>query len=141
MEIEISNLIESIGAQAFSFCKLLEPFSLPPLVKSIEENTFYYCKKLSSFIIPKNTSLSSIESQAFGICHILNSFTIPKDIYHIGDFAFHQCYKLNNFTYLGFKEPQISNNSFSEFINLKEIYVNESYRNDYFGNIKVKIIG
>ncbi len=55
-----------IGVSAFSGCKSLTTFKLPPLLKTIKERTFSGCTSLSKVEFPP--SLENIEAWAFDGC-------------------------------------------------------------------------
>ena len=66
----ISDSIESIGDEAFSFCKKISPV--------ISEN------------------ITSIGREALSFCKGLTSITIPKSVKHIGEAAFSDCVNLKS---------------------------------------------
>lgn len=84
--------LESIGKDAFHWCKVLEEIELPSSVKTIGESAFEKCESLGSITLPEG--VSGIAQYTFEGCINLNTVSIPSTAANIGYRAFYQCYQL-----------------------------------------------
>lgn len=84
--------LESIGKDAFHWCKVLEEIELPSSVKTIGESAFEKCESLGSIVLPEG--VSGIAQYTFEGCINLNTVSIPSTAANIGYRAFYQCYQL-----------------------------------------------
>ena len=84
--------LESIGKDAFHWCKVLEEIELPSSVKTIGESAFEKCESLGSIVLPEG--VSEIAQYTFEGCINLNTVSIPSTAANIGYRAFYQCYQL-----------------------------------------------
>ena len=84
--------LESIGKDAFHWCKVLEEIELPSSVKTIGESAFEKCESLGSITLPEG--VSGIEQYTFEGCTNLTTVSIPSTAANIGYRAFYQCYQL-----------------------------------------------
>lgn len=84
--------LESIGKDAFHWCKVLEEIELPSSVKTIGESAFEKCESLGSIVLPEG--VSGIAQYTFEGCINLNTVSIPSTAVNIGYRAFYQCYQL-----------------------------------------------
>ncbi len=74
--VNISNLVTTIGANAFSGCTGLTSIQIPNSIISIEKFAFFNCTGLTSILIP--SSVSSIGSYVYNECirsHVFNGCT------------------------------------------------------------------
>lgn len=84
--------LESIGKDAFHWCKVLEEIELPSSVKTIGESAFENCESLVSITLPEG--VSGIAQYTFEGCKNLTTVSIPSTAANIGYRAFYQCYQL-----------------------------------------------
>ena len=102
----ISDNVNSIGDDAFNFCRNLSSINIPYGVTDIGSSAFSNCNNLSSITIPntvttigiyvfENSGLSNITiensiigSSMFSSCGNLSSVTIPNTVTTIGNDAF-----------------------------------------------------
>ena len=81
--------VESIGDNAFSYCKGLTSIEIPEGSTSIGDYAFSNCTGLISITIP--ASVESIGDYALYGCSGLTSIEIPASVKSIGDYAFSRC--------------------------------------------------
>ena len=87
-EIEIPSTVVAIGEGVFSY-RDITSVVFPDGLESIGEDAFYYCKKLTSVELPE--SLTTIDDGAFAQCDALATAEIPSSVTYIGDNAFENC--------------------------------------------------
>ena len=88
--------VTSIGICAFSFSKSLTSVTIPEGVTDIGESAFSYCSGLTSVTIPKG--VSSIKSNTYTGCSSLMNVTIPNSVIRIESSAFKDCSSLTDVT-------------------------------------------
>ncbi len=119
-KVELSEGVETIGANAFWACSNLTEITLPPTITSIESGAFSdtgitsvnYPQNITS--IPANVftntklkefsvseKVTEIGDQAFMECGSLEKISIPKSVTYIGADAFKDC---RNLTIYGYKD-------------------------------------
>ena len=155
--ITIPNRVESIGKDAFKYCRSLESIDIPNSVTSIGEDafrecigitsvtigsgltniyegTFYYCTSLSSVTIGNN--VTSIGNSAFNSCSGLTSITIPDSVTSIGNSAFNSCSGLTSIT-IPDSVTSIGNDAFYYCTSIENVTIGSgvtSFGNDIFRN-------
>lgn len=77
--------VETIGKEAFAFCRELVSVYMPK-IRKIGNYTFYYCQKLIITSLP--STLEELEDGAFAGCTGLTITSIPETIKKIGAAAF-----------------------------------------------------
>lgn len=80
------SLLDSVGAQAFSNCPLLQSVNLPDSVTTLGEAVFAYDGNLKSANIP--SKVTDIPAKLFDGCINLTGATIPGSVMSIGERAF-----------------------------------------------------
>ena len=90
--IQLPADLESIPAEAFRACLVLEEVAIPEGVKSIGAQAFRDCRSLTDMRIPEG--VNRIGDAAFFDCENLTSVTIRSDMTRIGRLAFRGCKKL-----------------------------------------------
>ncbi|MCL2518417.1 MAG: leucine-rich repeat domain-containing protein [Oscillospiraceae bacterium] len=91
-EIIISDIVESIGAEAFQGCINLRSVKLPANLERIEKGTFAGCVMLKDIILPE--TLNFIDDFAFEGCLRLGELKIPASVGFIGHDVFMTCESL-----------------------------------------------
>ena len=91
-EVEIYDIVKSIGYDAFNGCVYLTGITIPDSVTEIGGWAFTVCASLTSITIPN--SVISIGNAAFMSCSSLTGITIPNSVTSIGEGAFEACNKL-----------------------------------------------
>eukprot|EP00980_Cylindrotheca_fusiformis_P006589 scaffold1389_cov122-Cylindrotheca_fusiformis.AAC.7 len=81
--------LQSIGADAFSGCELLEFIDVPPTVSAIGEGAFASCNVLKRIRLPP--TLKIIEKYLFFKCWWLEDIVIPDTVEQIREYAFTNC--------------------------------------------------
>lgn len=84
---------------SFYECRNLESIILPNILQTIGANSFSFCSNLTSISIPKG--VTNIGKEAFCDCYNLTSITIPDSVTSIGKSAFSSCYNLDYLLYEG----------------------------------------
>lgn len=69
--------VTTIGAGAFSHCKMLTSVAIPNSVTTIGEKAFSYCKMLPSVTIPP--SVTTIGKEAFKSCYSLENINVDSE--------------------------------------------------------------
>jgi BspA type Leucine rich repeat region (6 copies) len=92
--VTIPDSVNSIGEEAFYFCRSLASVTLGNGVTNMGIEAFYYCTSLSSLTI--SNGVTGIGDEAFMYCTSLASVTIPGSVNSIGDDAFSECTNLTN---------------------------------------------
>lgn len=91
-EIMITDEIEKIDDNMFSYCFNLTKINIPEEVKEIGKNAFAYCLNLESIAIPDSVEI--IDDNAFAYCFNLKNIIIHDNII-IKNNVFTNCFKLN----------------------------------------------
>eukprot|EP00041_Stephanoeca_diplocostata_P017529 m.355265 g.355265 ORF g.355265 m.355265 type:complete len:956 (+) comp20735_c1_seq2:219-3086(+) len=94
--LTISDLVTSIGANAFNGCSDFEYATLPNSVVKLGDRAFKNCQQLRSVELP--TALKRIGEATFYGCSRLHHIRIPSSVTYIGDQAFMQCGSLKYVT-------------------------------------------
>lgn len=94
--VQISKVVTSIGAYAFSGCSSLKSITISSHVTSIGAHAFVGCSRLTSISIP--SGVTSIGAYAFTNCSGFTSITIPDSVTSIGNSAFYGCNSLTSIT-------------------------------------------
>ena len=105
VDIELSNELIKIGADAFMNCKRLINVTIPNSVTSIGASAFQDCTSLKSITIPN--SVTFIYGGAFLNCSSLESITIPESVTVIDTSAFEECLSLTNMILLPNNPPAL----------------------------------
>ena len=95
-EIHLPSGINSIGQEAFQYCRNLETVTFGQDLKVISRGAFAGCLKLSGVVLPDG--LVTIGKEAFYQCESLSEITIPYSVSTIGASAFAECKNLSRFT-------------------------------------------
>ena len=90
----VSDLVDYIGDDVFSYCTSLKSIDIPNSVKWIGNFAFTACKSLQSITIP--SSVKEIGDYAFSGCDSLKSVIIPDSVEYIGYSAFYNCLSLKS---------------------------------------------
>ena len=93
--ITFNDGIKNIGIGAFSHVNSLTELEIPESIESIGRQAFYYCKGLTKVNI-KGNNLKSIGTDAFNQCLNLTDLRIPSSIEAIGMLAFNDVPLTNN---------------------------------------------
>lgn len=92
-KIENSQSIIAIGEYSFCDCYSLKEITLSKdFTGSIFKSAFSSCKSLKSFVVPPKASI--ISAYAFSFCDNLEIVKIPPNVFMIGSEAFFECPKL-----------------------------------------------
>lgn len=83
---EPGSRLESIGAEAFYFCKLLESIAIPDSVKTIGTSAFTSCTALETVILP--AALTELADNTFARCTSLRSVILQQGLSGIGKDVF-----------------------------------------------------
>ncbi len=92
-EYIIPNSVTTIGAYAFSYCKLTG-ITIPNSVTTIGAYAFSYCQSITGITIPD--SVTTIGDHAFARCSSLTTVTIGSSIQLIDQNAFFECWALES---------------------------------------------
>lgn len=96
-ELVIPEGVESIGANVFKECDLIENVVFPDTLTMIGQRAFAKCRKLKSIVVPD--SVKSIANYAFFQCDNLVSIKLPEYMDKLGDSAFSGCSHLQEVSY------------------------------------------
>ena len=116
--IVISSSVESIGANAFSFCRKLKTVEIPGSVIEIGRNAFYACYDLEEVVL--NEGLREIGSYAFQNDHSLDEITIPNSVTNIQSMAFDDMSSIRSVV-IGTGVGKIGNGAFGRCQNLTDV--------------------
>ena len=94
--VVLSEGIQEIKADAFSYYKNIKSITIPDSVTSIGDGAFYNCSGLTSVTI--GNGVTNIGKWAFSECTGLTSVTIPDSVTSIGYDAFYKCTGLTSIT-------------------------------------------
>ena len=149
-EYRIPEGITEIGDSAFKGQNSIKKLIIPASVETIGNNAFQYCRMLETVEFAENSALVSIGNYAFGQCFALNSVSLPANLLSIGNYAFYGDTSLkkivtpaattkfgtNVFAYSGLEEVTITNyknqsggtgaTMFSNCVNLKKVTLGEN---------------
>ena len=115
--------LESIGKDAFHWCKVLEEIELPSSVKTIGESAFEKCESLGSITLPEG--VSGIAQYTFEGCINLNTVSIPSTAANIGYRAFYQCSQLEEIV-IPEGVSSIETQAFLDCTRLSKVYLPKS---------------
>lgn len=115
--------LESIGKDAFHWCKVLEEIELPSSVKTIGESAFEKCESLGSITLPEG--VSGIAQDTFRECKNLTTVSIPSTAANIGQWAFRDCSQLEEIV-IPEGVSSIENQAFLDCTRLSKVYLPKS---------------
>lgn len=115
--------LESIGKDAFHWCKVLEEIELPSSVKTIGESAFEKCESLGSIVLPEG--VSGIAQYTFRGCKNLTTVSIPSTAANIGQWAFRDCSQLEEIV-IPEGVSSIENQAFLDCTRLSKVYLPKS---------------
>ena len=115
--------LESIGKDAFHWCKVLEEIELPSSVKTIGESAFEKCESLGSITLPEG--VSGIAQYTFRGCKNLTTVSIPSTAANIGQWAFRDCSQLEEIV-IPEGVSSIENQAFLDCTRLSKVYLPKS---------------
>ena len=118
-KIIIPDSVKSIGKSAFSRCGLTE-ITIPESVESIGESAFADCDGLTEVTVPGR--VESIGDSAFSSCDKLTTVTMQDGVKSIGRSAFFYCQKLTNVK-LPESLTSIGNRAFEDCTGLAEVEI------------------
>ena len=95
-EIVIPESVESVGDEAFGWCKHLEKAVINANIRAISKNMFYACQNLASITLPESVEIIGIS--AFMYCSSLGEIELPSGLKTIADSAFSES-GLNNIAF------------------------------------------
>lgn len=81
--------VYKIGANAFSYCAVLQSVYIPGSVRTIESSAFLGCDDLTVVNFAQGTQ--SIQDYSFYFCSNLSTVSLPDSLLFIGDRAFAGC--------------------------------------------------
>lgn len=118
--------VDTLGAYAFGFNKVIESVVIGSNTKVIMNNAFNNCEALTTISLP--VGLETIEASAFCYCSSLNNFELPSTLKFIGYGAFNMCTTL---TVLVIPESveTIDGYAFAWCTGLKELYIHDTLIN------------
>lgn len=125
-EVEIPSSVETIGIEAFAYCKSLKRIVIKGGVKKFGARAFLG-SGLEEVIIEEG--LKSIPPQTFAECYNLRKVTFPDSLKEIGDGAFSQT-SVEEIK-LGKNVEVIGAEAFFECPDLKSIILSEKLKNIY----------
>ena len=115
--------LESIGKDAFHWCKVLEEIELPSSVKTIGESAFEECESLGSITLPEG--VSGIAQYTFEGCKNLTTVSIPSTAANIGYRAFRDCSQLEEIV-IPEGVSSIETQAFLDCTRLSKVYLPKS---------------
>ncbi len=121
--ISIRGTYQTIGVEAFIFCKNLQAFTMSENVKEIGNSAFYGCTNLMSIEISE--AVERIGEKSFEDCENLTSVIIPGRVTSLASRAFAQCVGLTDISLPGSLKT-IGNEAFAGCSSLKKIVIPKS---------------
>ncbi len=115
--------LESIGEDAFHWCKVLEEIELPSSVKTIGESAFEECESLGRITLPEG--VSGIAQYTFEGCKNLTTVSIPSTAANIGYRAFRDCSQLEEIV-IPEGVSSIETQAFLDCTRLSKVYLPKS---------------
>lgn len=85
--VELPSTLETIRAQAFYGCPVLESVDIPDSVEIMEESAFAFCESLALVRLPEK--MKSIYDETFYNCKSLKTIKIPDSVWRVGVSAFY----------------------------------------------------
>ncbi len=96
-EIVIPETVDTIGAGAFLYCRVMEKINIPENLTEIEPDVFHHCQELKAIVIPD--SVTKIGDRAFMGCYGLVTVDMGENVTSIGASAFDECVALEDFDF------------------------------------------
>lgn len=135
-KIKLPLTLEVISSRGFSHCATLEEVSFEketnnPCVETIGEEAFFYCRRLKK--IPYMPALKTLEKGAFAICDELVEVRVPASVTKIAPDTFNKCRAIKAVYAYG-KEPlAIDENLFKDILFMEEatLYVPKGSKEKY----------
>lgn len=124
-EVEIYDVVTSIGDEAFDGYYKLTSITIPDSVTNIGALAFNQCLSLTDITIPN--SVTSIGNYAFSECTGLNNVTIGNGVTNIGEGAFASCSGLTKVT-IPDGVTNIGNYAFNKCTGLTSITIPDSVK-------------
>lgn len=93
-KVRIPDGTQSVEADAFDECYLLQAVQIPPSVTTIEAGAFMRCTDLTLVELP--AGVESVENSAFNGCSSMTTLILPPGLEHIGKNAFQGCRALTS---------------------------------------------
>ena len=141
VDVEISDIVTTIGCNAFESCEDLKQISIPNTLTVIRNSAFCNCKSLQqvtiryTFIMSSNTisiqinslpnALIRIDDNAFNGCEALQAIDIPNSVTTIGYKAFRCCNSLKKVT-IPKSVTTIGQGAFEECSSLQKVDIQNS---------------
>ena len=121
----ISEGIETIDTDAFSYNKDIKSIVFPSTLKTIKERAFGVCRKLEKIDLSKTNNVN-IEKNAFVNCGNLKDIIFPNSIKTIYPQAFFDCHSLEKIDLSNTKSIEtIRNSAFDGCLNIKGIKISK----------------
>lgn len=133
----IPNTVNSIGSNAFYYCKELTSITIPSSVTSIGGSAFSGCSALTSITIPN--SVTTIGSSAFGDCTSLTTVTIPYSVTSLGGNPFTSCKNVTSISVASGNEYYYSPNNCNAIIRKSDNALIAGCKNTIIPNIVTSI--
>ena len=117
-----TEVITTIGSEAFREKKSVTSVTIPDTVTSLEYGAFIDCSNLTDITIPAN--VDTIGNQVFDSCSSLKNLIISEGVKNIGRYAFNKCTSLESITI-----PSTASSTgwlaFAGCTNLKSVIISE----------------
>lgn len=130
--IHLNNDLETIGANAFEYCSMPFPITLPNGLKFVNDCAFRGCGIEGELVIPEQclylaencfqgneftsiqlpSRLENINKGCFANNGFLTSITLPKYVSYIGEYAFSGCDALQTVICLNPEPPDLESSAF-----------------------------
>lgn len=118
--IQIPDSVTSIGAGAFSSCKLMEKIKLPENLTSIGDSAFASCEAMKEIQIP--ASVTEFGKDIFYSCKSLQYVSLPENMELIPEGMFQACSSLEEIQIPG-QVTSLGANAFEQCLSLKQIAI------------------